>query len=270
MRLRNFTPHELRIKLDDELTPVPPAVAGSTWAKRRHKYELRIPSEGVVRAVERDTGWTMHPVCLDGIPGDNPEIEAKRYMAGSVGVPVFAVLKEYVGFEGLPEESLHAGDVLVVSVVAAQAILGAVSRGKKALTPYMAPDVHSYFDEGDPDTWVHIATPDTGPESAIRDDQGRIIAVRRLVQVRWRDAAFERARKNMPSLREEWLRNMTDAAVRALNGSDEEYMQFVHEHLSKEGADLLGEAALQARSGGTLGSEAIRAIARAAVEMGCQ
>lgn len=64
-----------------------------------------------------------------------------------------------------------------------------------------------------------------------------------------------------------WVNDMTDAAVRACYGSNEEYMQFVHEHLSREAAALLGEAAQQVRSGGALSKDAVRAIARAAVKI---
>jgi len=74
--------------------------------------------------------------------------------AGSLeGIPV--VRQTYGAVEGLPEP--QEGTVYIVSALVLSAVKALGGR-------------------------TDVYAPDTGPQSAVRDDQGRIVAVRRLIQ----------------------------------------------------------------------------------------
>lgn len=113
---------------------------------------------------------TPHPVAVaddDGrvvvrIPPSGATIRLRETVepAGSIeieGVEVPAVRKVLGEPEGLPE-GLEAGDVLIVSAIALAPVSAALAG-----------------------TGVTVVAPDTGPDSAVRDADGRIVAVRRLM-----------------------------------------------------------------------------------------
>lgn len=133
-RVRNFTPHDLAI--------YGPGGDTTTWE-----------SEGSVRAIEEDS------------PKGSATIHE--------GLAVDLVWREYVGTEGVPAlsissreaEALRDGDMLIVSLVAAQAL--------KKTGALEALDAFG----------VSVFMPDTGPGGVVRDDEGRILGTKRLVMV---------------------------------------------------------------------------------------
>lgn len=88
-------------------------------------------------------------------------VSVKAEPIGEVdGVPTVQI--EYGEIEGLPERP--DGNYYIVSVL----VLQAAERLDHPMLPW-------------------LLAPDTGPESAVRDDQGRIVGVRRFVVAGWRD-----------------------------------------------------------------------------------
>ena len=76
------------------------------------------------------------------------------------GVPTVQI--EYGEIEGLPDQP--DGNYYIVSIL----VLQAAERLEHPLLPW-------------------LLAPDTGPESAVRDEQGRIVGVKRFVVAGWRD-----------------------------------------------------------------------------------
>lgn len=142
-RVRNFTPHDLVIYPPDGVADVDPVAFASC---------------GVARAVEHDK-----------VGGDAVSL-------GPIRVPL--VRREYATVEGLPaifgeegredasgEWAIHEDDVVVVSIIAAQA-LAASGRLREII-----------------EAGAYVVTPDTGPGGVVRDSEGRIAGTRRLVLV---------------------------------------------------------------------------------------
>lgn len=159
MRIRNFTPDPLTV-----------------YDARSDYSSSTFPSEGIIRAAEATVDAGRY--ALDGCVTADEQV-ALAMQGQSCILAQFTTL-EYAGVEDMPPifaiedgpGALMPGDVLVLSIVAAQALA-------QAARPW---------DEKHPTqlafltaAGVVVATPDTGPTGVMRDEEGRIVGTKRLV-----------------------------------------------------------------------------------------
>lgn len=167
MRIRNFTPHELNI-----------------YDARSDYSMMKFQSEGLVRATEEVQEAGQYG--LDGCV--TAEEHVHQAMQGMPCILAQFVTLQHSGVQGLPPvgdgpDDLKPGDVLVVSLVAAQALASAIhdvdpvtSEHRTTLRPWGGTELSALTEAG-----ILVATPDTGPTGAVRDEGGRLIGTRRLV-----------------------------------------------------------------------------------------